>query len=131
MSPAHFLLEVIIIRPSPWDKETPPQLHEIYPQNLSQIHTLQYLVVRGSKKQQRRGGIFSNFTKGETFFSLLKNLRAIWVNLNLHPSLLLPKKAFLSPSVWPRKGHSFERRAFWFALVPYTHGQNRKKMMEA
>ena len=36
---------------------------EIYPQNLS----TQYLVVRGSKKQQKRGLDYSNFTKGEAF----------------------------------------------------------------
>ena len=36
---------------------------ETYPQNLS----AQFLVVRGSKKRQRRGWNYSNLTKGETF----------------------------------------------------------------
>ena len=36
---------------------------EFYPKNLSTVH----LLVWGSKKQQRRGWDYSNFTKGETF----------------------------------------------------------------
>ena len=39
-----------------------PEFHEIYPQNLS----TQYLVVWGSKKQQKKGWDCSNFTKGGT-----------------------------------------------------------------
>ena len=34
--------------------------------NAKFIHALQYLLVRGSNKQQRRNGIISNFKKGET-----------------------------------------------------------------
>ena len=45
------------------DKRTTLPRPEIYTQNLS----TQYLVVWGSKKQQRRGWVYSNFTKGETF----------------------------------------------------------------
>ena len=41
---------------------------EIYPQNLLQISILCiFLVVRDSKKQQRRGWDYSNFKKGEHF----------------------------------------------------------------
>ena len=36
-----------------------------------ELHALQYLYVRGSNKKQRRGRIISNFTKGETFSSLM------------------------------------------------------------
>ena len=32
------------------------------------LHALQYLLAKESNKQQRRGGIISNFTKGDTFF---------------------------------------------------------------
>ena len=45
-------------------------------------------------------------------FSLLNNQSAIWVNITLHSSLLLLKNVFLFPSVWPRKGHSFQKAAF-------------------
>ena len=36
-----------------------------------ELHVLQCLFVRGSNKKQRRGRIISNFTKGETFSSLM------------------------------------------------------------
>ena len=36
-----------------------------------EFHVLYYLFVKGSNKKQRRGGIISNFTKGETFSSLM------------------------------------------------------------
>ena len=36
-----------------------------------ELHALQCLFVRGSNKKQRRGRIISNFTKGETFSSLM------------------------------------------------------------
>ena len=47
----------------PWLQENYSPRPEIYPQNLS----TQYLVVWGSKKQQKRGWDYSNFTKGEAF----------------------------------------------------------------
>ena len=58
----------IIIRFYPWWQEDSSHMSWIYPQNLLKIfiHCI-YLVVRGSKKQQRRGWDYSNFTKGETF----------------------------------------------------------------
>ena len=48
-------------------------IHKIY------LLSTQHLIVRGSKKQQRRGWDYSNFTKGETFLVSLK-LSAIWGN---------------------------------------------------
>ena len=45
------------------NKRTTPPRPDIYPQNLS----TQYLVVWGSKKQQRRSGIIQTQQKGETF----------------------------------------------------------------
>ena len=51
----------------------------IYPQIFhSQVHALQYLFVRGSNKQQRKGAIISNFTKAETFSSLMTT-KCSWV----------------------------------------------------
>ena len=45
------------------NKRTTPPRPDIYPQNLS----TQYLVVWGSKKQQRSSGIIQTQQKGETF----------------------------------------------------------------
>ena len=61
--PTHFPSEAIILGPTLGDKRTTPLRPEIYPQNLS----TQYLVVWGSKKQQRKAWDYSNFTKGENF----------------------------------------------------------------
>ena len=36
-----------------------------------ELHALQCLFVKGSNKKQRRGTIITNFTKGETFSSLM------------------------------------------------------------
>ena len=84
------------------DKRTTPPRPEIYPQNLS----TQYLVVCGSKKQQRRGWDYSNFTKEETFSVSLK-LSAIRENLTLHYSFLpLPKKTSHVENI---RGHLFEK----------------------
>ena len=47
------------------DKRAPPPRPGIYPQNY--LLSTHLLIVRGSKKQQRRGWDYSNFTKGETF----------------------------------------------------------------
>ena len=61
-------------------------IHKMY------LLSTQHLIVSVSKKQQRRGWDYSNFTKGETFLVSLKP-SAIWVNLTLHHSYLsLPKK---------------------------------------
>ena len=85
---------------------TPPRL-EIYPQNLS----THYLVVWGSKKQQRRGWDYSNFTEGEIFLVSLKR-SAIWGNLTLHNSCLslLKITSFLQfGQVENIQGHLFEK----------------------
>ena len=132
MSPINFLLEFIIIRAFPWyEEDSSPTSWNPSTKFITDLHTLHYLVVTGSKKQEESRWYFFKFHKRRDFFSVLKNLSAVWVNLTLHAFLLLPRNAFLSPLVWPRKGHSLERRAFWFALVPYTHRQNRNKMIEA
>ena len=62
----------LIIRPSRcWQQDSlllkgpgiSPQIH-------LKLHVLQFLFVRASNKKRRRGRIFSNFTKGETFHLL-------------------------------------------------------------
>ena len=45
----------------------------IYPQVITDLHAFQYLFVWRSNKQERRGGIISNFTKGETFLVSYNN----------------------------------------------------------
>ena len=65
----------------------------------------------GSKKQQRRGWSYSNFTKGETFLVSLK-LGGTWGNLTLHDyCLLLPKITFFLQfgQVDNIRGHLFEK----------------------
>ena len=101
---------------------------------LKSIHNIclhsRYLVVWGSKKQQRRGQDYSNFTKGETFSVSLK-LSDIWSNLTLHHSCLpLPKETSLLDfgQVENIRGHLFEK-IFLYFLVPYSYRQSRKKMM--
>ena len=85
-----------------------------------EIHVLQCFFVRGSNKKQRRGRIISNFTKGEAFH-LLWQPSALGVNITMWPSFLhLPKKIFLSPSLWPQKKTYLETQlkggAYWFVL---------------
>ena len=86
----------------------------MYPQNLY----TQLLVVWGSKKQQRRGQDYSNFT---TFLVSLK-LSAIWGNLTFHHSCLsLPKKtSFIQfGQVENIRGHLFEKVfLFFYTLSP-------------
>ena len=65
---------------------------------IMELHVLQCLFVRRFNKKQRSGRIMSNFTKGETLSSLLTT-RCSWGNLIMWS----PRKAFLSPSVWPRR----------------------------
>ena len=113
------LLEVIIIRSSPWYKEdSSPTSWNLSTKFITDPHTLQYLVVRGSKKQQRRGLDSFNFHKRRDFFSLLKNLSAIWVNLTLHPSLILLKQAFLSPSSLAKKRKLIWKKSFMICFIP-------------
>ena len=48
---------------------------------IMELHALQYLFVRGFDKQQKRGGIILNFTKGKIFFISYNNqvlLGIIW-----------------------------------------------------
>ena len=87
------------------------------------LQVLQCLFVMVSNKKQRKGRIISNFTKGETFSSLMTS--AFGGNLTMwHPPsppsfLHSSKKTFISPSVWPRREytwHSVEKRAYWFIL---------------
>ena len=107
----HFPLEAIITRSYLGDKKTLPPLPEIYPQNLS----IQHLVVRGSKNQQRRRWDYLNFTKGETFL-VSKKLSSIWGNLTLyHFSLPFQKRSssFLQfAQVENIHGHLFEKKTF-------------------
>ena len=66
-----------------------------------------YFVVWGSKTTTKEGVGVLKFQKRRNYFSLLKKLSAIWGNLTLHhPSLSLPKKAFLFPSLWPSKEYT-------------------------
>ena len=52
MSPTHFSLEAIkLLGPSLGNKRTRPTRPEIYPRFITDLHTLQYLVVRVSKKE--------------------------------------------------------------------------------
>ena len=56
-------------------------------------------------KKQRRGRIILNFTKGEIFHLLWQPSEG---NLKMWPPFLYTlKKAFLSPSVWPRREHTW------------------------
>ena len=85
-----------------------------------ELHALQCLFVRESNKKQRRGRIILNFTKGETFSSLMTTNYSWEWSLNSVPLLVAPlKKALLSLSVWARgdiPGHSIKRRTYWFIL---------------
>ena len=72
---------------------------------------IQYLVVWVSKKQQKRGWYYSNFTKSGAFLVSLK-LSAICGNLILHHSCLPPPKntSFLQfDQVENIHGHLFEK----------------------
>ena len=82
----------IIIRFYPWWKED--SFHSswnISTKFITDLYTLLciYLVVRGSKKQQRRGWDYSNFTKGKLFLVSYKTKCYLRQS---HPSLPLPKK---------------------------------------
>ena len=67
-----------------------------------EFHVLYYLFVKGSNKKQRGSKIVSNFTKGETFSSLTYINQVKLLKCG-PPSCTLPKKFFLSPSVWARR----------------------------
>ena len=84
------------------------------------IHTMQSLHVGESKKQQKRGGIILNFTKGETFFISYNNQVLLRVILQLGlPSCTLQKRLssflqFGQEENIPR--HLFEKWSYWFVL---------------
>ena len=84
---------------------TPLPRPGIYLQNLSTY----YLVVRGSKKQQKRGWDYSNFTNGETFLALF--------------GVILPCTSLACPfQKWP---YSFLQ----FGQVETIHGQLHEKKL--
>ena len=93
-------------------------IHKIY------LLSTQHLIVRGSKKQQRRGW---DYSQNEKSFQSHKKLRAIWGNLTLHhPSLPLSKKTFLFPSFWPSREytwHLFEKKLSNLFYSPITTGR--------
>ena len=93
-------------------------------------------ICKGSNKQQRKGRIISNFTKGETFH-LWWQPSALEGNLTMCPSFLHPpKKAFFSPSVWPRREYAWtlnwkENLLICFEHwqgVPYFYRQRKNRM---
>ena len=103
-----------------------------------ELHALQYLFVRRSKKQQRRGGIISNFTKGETFFISYNNQVLLEVISRfshlLGPSIkrsssplhsLAKKGIYLDTTLKEERTYLFES----CQGVPYFHKLSRKRMM--
>ena len=104
-----------------------------------EIHALQCLFVRSSIKKHRRGRIISSFTKGETF-DLLWQPSALGGDLTMCPVFLYsPRKALLSPSLWPRKEHTWTLNWKGSLLicfengvgVPYSIRQSRNSMMNS
>ena len=72
-----------------------------------ELLVLQSSFVRESNKKQRRGRIFSNFTKGRLFY-LLWQPSALGGNLTMWPLFFYPpRKTFLSSSVWPRREYTW------------------------
>ena len=130
----------VIIRPLPyWQQDSLlfSQVLESIHKFIIELHVLQRLYVRGFNKKQRRGRIISNFTKGKTFSSLMTP-KYSWNNLTMwSPFLHPPKKAFLSPSVWPRREYIWtlnwkESLLICFENcqgVPCSHRQSRNRMM--
>ena len=83
-----------------------------------ELHALQCLFVRGSNKQQRKGRIISNFTKGQTFLSFMITSALGVISECGPPSCTLQKRAsslqFGEEGNIP--GDSTERRAYLFVL---------------
>ena len=92
---------------------------ESIPKFIIELYALQCLFVRRSNKKQRRGRIISNFTKGETFSSLLQP-SAFGHNCTMWlPSGTLQERSsslFLFGQEENIPGHSIESRAYWFIL---------------
>ena len=86
-----------------------------------EFHVLQCLFVRGYNKQESRGRIISNFTKGETFSSLMTT-KYSWGDLTMCSPFLAPSKKHLPlPFSLAKKriylpGHLIKWRAYWFIL---------------
>ena len=139
-SPKHFLLKVLrnyytfplVTTGFFW------QVLESIHKFIIELHVLQYLFLRGSNKQQRRGGIISNFTKGETYFISYNNqvlLGVIWRWSS--SSCTLQRKIFLVPSVWTMKEYTWTHIWKKSLLIcfencqdfPYSYRQSRKRMM--
>ena len=70
-------------------------------------HVLQSLFVRGSNKNKGGLGLFQ-ISQKERLFHLLWQPSALGGNLTMWLPFLEPlRKAFLSPSVWPRREHTW------------------------
>ena len=93
-----------------------------------ELHVLQCLFVRGSNKKQRRGRIISNF---------ISYINQVIILQCGPPSCTLPKKAFLSPSVWARREYIWKLNWKESLLIyfenwqgaPCSHRQSRNRMM--
>ena len=93
-----------------------------------ELHALQCLFVGRSNKKQRRGRIISNFTKGETFSSLITSKCSWGQSHNVAP--LLHPSAFIPPSVWPRR--EYIRTLNWKEIMSlmFLIPTSRNKMMD-
>ena len=103
------------------------------------LHVLQCLFASGSNKKQRRGRIISNFTKEQTFWSLMTTKcswgkEVEWVNLKILSPSLHHTKMPSSPLQFGQEknipGNSIERRGYWFVLkiarmLPILTSRNR------
>ena len=96
------------------------------------LHTLPCLFVRGSNKQQRRGGITSNITKEQTFSSFMTTKCSWGVISQCSPPYCSPQKRPSSPLQFDQEdnipGYLSERRAYCFVLKKVRR-QRRNKMM--
>ena len=93
-----------------------------------EMHVLQCLFAGRSNKKQRRGRIISNFTKGETFSSLITSKCSWGQSHNVAP--LLHPSAFIPPSVWPRR--EYIRTLNWKEIMSlmFLIPTSRNKMMD-
>ena len=96
------------------------QVLESIHKGIIELHVLQRLFVRGSNKKQRRDRITSNFTKEETFSSLMTTKVLLGeISQCAPPSYTLQKRS-LSPLQFGQKenipGHSTEGRTYWYVL---------------
>ena len=112
----------------------------VLPHVLESIHKIdllstQHLIVRGSKKQQRRGVGLFKFHKRRKFFSLIKNYVLFGV---ISPCITLSCSFQKRPSSFLHCGQvenihgrhgTYLKKTFWFALVPYPYMESRKRMI--